>query len=94
MSSSVGSIARSSDHCRVAEMIQGTLRSEDRIIQTVRLEGGHAERSRFLSIVCNETAGEYCLLGTDCCSTVNKHDKNQQQDCDNYNEDTKVRQCY
>ena len=55
-----------SDYGGVIEKIQELLRPEDRIIQTVRLEGGHTERQRFLSIVCNQNADEYCLLGIDC----------------------------
>ena len=88
---SISSSSMSSDHSRMAELFQCLLRPEDRIIQTVRLEGGHVDRHRYLSIVCNEKAGEYCLLGIDCCSTETKHDKTRQEHSDkDQSEDIKV----
>ena len=57
-------ITASNDYGKVSGTFQGLLRTDDRIIQTVRLEGGHAERHRYLSIVCNDI-DEYCLLGID-----------------------------
>ena len=65
------------DYSRMTEKFQCLLRQEDRIIQTVRLEGGHNERQRFLSIVCNEKADEYCILGIDTCLVTNQDKPNQ-----------------
>ena len=86
---STGSCNIYNDHSRMTEKFQHLLRSEDRIIQTVRLEGGHAERNRFLSIVCNEKADEYCLLGIDCCSNASNQ-KKQDADRSNHGEDIEV----
>ena len=75
----------------MTEKFQHLLRPEDRIIQTVRLEGGHIERNRFLSIVCNEKADEYCLLGIDCCTkSTAQNEKNNEDDDSNHIEDVEV----
>ena len=56
------------EHEETTKEIKKLLRPEDKIILTVRLEGGHNERQRYLSIICNQKAdelNEYCLLGID-----------------------------
>ena len=60
------------------EKFKELLRPEDHIIQTVRLEGGHFERQRFLSIICNQNVDEYeyCLLGIDCTIKLKQHPNN------------------
>ena len=67
------------------EKFKELLRPEDHIIQTVRLEGGHFERQRFLSIICNQNVDEYeyCLLGIDCTIKVkqNPNNSNDQKPC-------------
>ena len=79
-----------SDYGEVIEKIKELLRPEDRIIQTVRLEGGHFERQRFLSIVCNQKADEYCLLGIDCSFSVKQQNLNTQKDDNASIEDEEV----
>ena len=86
---SSGSCSIYNDHSRMTEKFQHLLRPEDRIIQTVRLEGGHIDRNRFLSIVCNEKADEYCLLGIDCCSNAIDQQK-QNVDVNTHGEDVQV----
>ena len=93
MSSSAMSTCSSStnsDYGGVIEKIQELLRPEDRIIQTVRLEGGHTERQRFLSIVCNQNADEYCLLGIDCSLRAKQLGPNNLIEENDYQEDIEV----
>lgn len=53
----------SEDHHFILELI----RSEDRLVQTIQLEGCYADRSRFLCVVCRQgqERNDYCLLGVD-----------------------------
>ena len=84
------SSSTNSDYGGVIEKIQELLRPEDRIIQTVRLEGGHTERQRFLSIVCNQNADEYCLLGIDCSLRPKQLGPNNLIEENDYQEDIEV----
>lgn len=52
----------------------------ERVVQLIRLECPFPGRSRFLVIVCNEEAKEYCLLGVDC---INTKDNSRQIMSDN-----------
>ena len=51
---------------RVTKVIQQVRVHDDHIMQIVRLDCPFPGRSRFLAVVCNEAAKEYCLLGVDC----------------------------
>ena len=94
MDSSIVNISTSSvnsDHSRISEIFQDLLKPEDRILQTVRLEGRYTDRRRFLCIVSNEKAEEFCLLGIDCCSIETRCSKDEEKNDDDRTDSTKVR---
>ena len=91
---STGTTNNDQQNSLIAGSLQKLLRvnSQDRILQTVRLEGGHGGRARHLSIVCNEKAGEYCLLGTDSssCNPSICNNRDKEESCDKEIEDIEV----
>ena len=60
---------------KVTKTIQNFHLHDDRVLQIIRLECPLPGRSRYLAVVCNDKAKEYCLLGVDC---VNEQDASDQ----------------
>ena len=60
---------------RITKAIHSFRKSDDQILQVVRLECSFPNRSSFLVVVCNDAVKEYCLIGVDCIDFKDLSDK-------------------